>query len=194
MDVASVKQRHHGNRKSLKGDKRWNTITGSYVVRKRVEAVWHSDAKRAWTKDCFIHRNSEKASVLRTERVRRQILSYWWVEIWPHSEQSERDGRYLATDELRYDLTVNRASETADTGLLKNWDNYEIVADERARNANFAILNIIRYWIGNQCSWCSNAFERRCSFESTTQPWEWRKPFLVSSLVSPALCWVIFNK
>jgi len=45
-------------------------------------------------------------------------------------ERSERDGIYWATDELRY----------------------ELVADERARNANFANLNLIQYWIGSRCS------------------------------------------
>jgi len=46
---------------------------------------------------------------------------------------------------------------------------YRLVVDERARNANLAILKLICYWIGSQCSCCSSAFERQCSFESTTQ-------------------------
>jgi len=61
-------------------------------------------------------------------------------------ERSERDDRYWDTDELRY----------------------ELVAAEQSRDENLAILKLIRYWIVSRYS-CSNAFEPRCSFESTTQ-------------------------
>jgi len=71
-----------------------DTVTGSDVLRKRVKTVGVA-MRNACEPYCFAPRNSEKASVLRTERARRQI--------------------HIATDELRYDLTVNGASETADT-------------------------------------------------------------------------------
>jgi len=41
----------------------------------------NSDAKRALTTICITHQNSEKASAMRTELVRLQICSYWWVTI-----------------------------------------------------------------------------------------------------------------
>jgi len=103
-----------------------DTVTGSDVLRKRVKTV-----------GAAMRNACEPYTVLHLGTARRQAS-------W---ERSERYGIYLATDELRYDLTV----------------------DEQARNTNFAILNLIRYWTGSQRSCYSSAFEPRRSFESTTQ-------------------------
>jgi len=103
MDVARVKRRYRRNKTSLKGDKTMSchdTVKGSDVLRKRVKRLERRCETRMNHIYCFAPRNRRQ---LRLENGASEtadtelLMSYWWVEIWPHSGRTskERELRYL---------------------------------------------------------------------------------------------------
>jgi len=71
-------------------------------MRKRVKNGRHGDVKHMWTIDCFTPRNSEKSSVLITERASWQILSHWWVKVWTVADECARNVNFTILNWIRY--------------------------------------------------------------------------------------------